>query len=199
MVHKDKVLEIYNSQNEDQVSIRDVEKILSNPSEELKDSFALTHKDYFVMEAIIENDEFELMQRKKADKPYYIPKRDELLKYVDDGYFEKSKQCSDLLAYLKKNFFKAGDEKAEWLAMTSKEMELSNNIRIWENNGHAPHEIFEKFEKPNLRPLPDKLFDFNATNVIDMKTRKKASGHFLPKTSKISAIGTLYVPMETII
>ena len=52
-------------------------------------------------------------------------------------------------------------------------MELSNNIRIWENNGYTPQEIFEKFEKPNLRPLPDKPFDFNATNGIDMKTRKK--------------------------
>ena len=52
-------------------------------------------------------------------------------------------------------------------------MELSNNIRIWENNGYTPQEIFEKFEKPNLRPLPDKPYDFNATNVIDMKTRKK--------------------------
>jgi len=26
-------------------------------------------------------------------------------------------------------------------------MELSNNTRIWENNGHTPQEIFEKFEK----------------------------------------------------
>jgi len=33
-------------------------------------------------------------------------------------------------------------------------MELANNVRLWENNGHTPHEIFEKFEKPNLRPLP---------------------------------------------
>jgi preprotein translocase subunit SecA len=34
-------------------------------------------------------------------------------------------------------------------------------------------EIFEKLEKPNMRPLPKVPFDFNATNVIDMKTRKK--------------------------
>ena len=49
----------------------------------------------------------------------------------------------------------------------------TNNIRIWENNGHTPHEIFEKFEKPNLRPLPDKPFEFGGSNVIDMNTRKK--------------------------
>lgn len=37
-------------------------------------------------------------------------------------------------------------------------MDLSNSIRIWENNGHSPNEIFEKYEKPNLRPLPDQKF-----------------------------------------
>lgn len=41
-------------------------------------------------------------------------------------------------------------------------MELSNNIRLWENSGHKSQEIFEKFEKPNLRPLPDKLFEFGS-------------------------------------
>lgn len=39
-------------------------------------------------------------------------------------------------------------------------MELANNTRIWKNNGHTPDEIFEKYEKPNLRPLPDKPFRF---------------------------------------
>jgi preprotein translocase subunit SecA len=208
MVHKDKVVEIYNSQNEDQVNSNEVEELLVNPSEELEDAFILTHKGYFVMETIIDNNEFDLMLRKKADKPYYVPAKDELLNYVDESYFEKSKQYNNLLSYLQKNFFKPGDEKAEWLAediqgmcqfgvdlqtifdsfnnmkISFKDMnqtnevvqlimELSNNTRIWENNGHTPNEIHEKYEKPNLRPLPDKPFNFNATNVIDMKSRQK--------------------------
>jgi len=113
---------------------------------------------------------------------------------------------NDLLTYLKKNFFKSGDEKADWLAediqgmcqfgvdiqtifdsfnkmkISFKDMnqtnevaqlimELSNNTRIWENNGHTPQEIFEKFEKPNLRPQPDKLFDFGWSNVIEKKEK----------------------------
>lgn len=206
MIHKDTVVEIYNSQNEDKIDLTDVEKILSNHIKELEESFVLTHKDYFVKEAIIKNNEFNLMLRKKVDKPHYVPEKDELLKYVDEGYFEKSKQYNDLLTYLKKNFFKAGDEKAEWLAediqgmcqfgvdiqtifdafnkmkisfkdmnqaneVTQLIMELSNNTRIWENNGHTPQEIFEKFEKPNLRPLPDKPFQFGGSNVIEKKEK----------------------------
>lgn len=208
MVHKDEVAEIYNSQNEDQINCSTVDKILANPPQELEDNFVFTHKDYFVMETIIDNNEFDLMHRKKADKPYYVPAKEELLNYVDESYFEKSKQYNNLLSYLQKNFFKPGDEKAEWLAediqgmcqfgvnmqvifdsfnkmkISFKDMnqtnevmqlimDLSNNIRIWENNGHTPNEIFEKFEKPNLRPLPDKPFDFGGSNVIDMKSRQK--------------------------
>lgn len=116
MVHKSKVVEIYNIQNEDQVSLSDIEEFLNKPTEKLKDTFILTHKDYFVMETIIDNNEFDLMLRKKADKPYYVLARDELFKYVDESYFEKSKHYNDLLSYLQKNFFKPGDEKAEWMA-----------------------------------------------------------------------------------
>ncbi len=36
--------------------------------------------------------------------------------------------------------------------------ELANHTRIWENNGHTPNEIFEKYEKPYLRPLPEAEF-----------------------------------------
>lgn len=208
VVHKNKVVEIYNIQNEDQIHQDNIEAILNNPPEELENAFVLTHKDYFVMGTIIDNNEFDLMLRKKADKPYYVPAKDELLNYVDESYFEKSKQYNNLLSYLRKNFFKPGDEKAEWLAediqgmcqfgvnmqtifdsfnnmkISFKDMnqtnevmqlvmDLSNNIRIWENNGHTPQEIFEKFEKPNLKPLPDKPFEFDGSNVIDMKCRQK--------------------------
>ena len=36
--------------------------------------------------------------------------------------------------------------------------DLSNNSRLWINKGHTPKEIFEKYEKPNLRPLPNEPF-----------------------------------------
>jgi len=52
-------------------------------------------------------------------------------------------------------------------------MELANNTRIWENNGHTPNEIFEKYEKPHLRPLPDKPFEFDGADIFDFKTGKK--------------------------
>jgi len=52
-------------------------------------------------------------------------------------------------------------------------MDLSNNIRIWENNGHTPQEIFEQFEKPKLRPLPEEPFKFDGIDVTDDKSDNK--------------------------
>jgi len=204
-VSVDLVTEIYNSQNEDQLSADDVEVYFD---EDLSKQYVYAYKDHFVHEAIIEHKEFKSMRKKKADKPYYIPDKEELLKYSDMLYYEKPKQYDDLMKYVKKNFFPNDHEKAEMLCenmmwkcrddfrpaeafelfntfeinfkdekqvneIMQLVMDLSNNIRIWENNGHTPNEIFEKFEKPNLRPLPDKPFNLGGSNVIDMKTRQK--------------------------
>lgn len=33
-------------------------------------------------------------------------------------------------------------------------MDVHNNTRMYINNGFTPHELFEKYERPNLKPLP---------------------------------------------
>lgn len=200
-VPSSKVLEIYNGQNEEQISIDDVEVYFD---EDLSKNYVYAYKDHFVHETIIVHKDFKSMLKKKADKPYYVPVKKELLKYVNSIYYEKSKQYWDLHKYVRKNFFAGDDEKAELLCenliweckeglymqqvfdlfntfgMNFKDekqanevlqlvMELSNNIRLWENNGYTPQEIFEEFEKPNLRPLPDKPFKFGGSNVMGKK------------------------------
>lgn len=187
IVPLEKIVEIYNQQNDDQIEIEDVEPYLDK---DLSKSYVYAHDDYFVHETIAAFDEFDLMQAKKGKKPYYVPDKDELLKYADMSYYEKPKQYHDLHKYIKKNFFPNDEEKAVMLCQNIRwacvvdgpniqevfdhfntagvnfkdenhvnevlpmVMELANNVRLWENNGHTPHEIFEKFEKPNLRPLP---------------------------------------------
>lgn len=208
MVPKEKVLEIYNSQNDDPINLDDVEDMYNNCAQELEDHFIEVYRDYFVHEAVLEFDEFEELLRKKADKPYYIPRKNQLLKYFDETYFEKTEQYKALLRYVKRHFFKGEEEYAEWLCediegnchagadiqqlfpeftkrgihfedmeqlneVSQLIMDLSNNVRIWENNGHTPREIFEKFEKPNLMPLSDHSFDYEPSNVISMKSRQK--------------------------
>jgi len=201
------LIEIFNSQNADKISIEEVNNILNNFPEELTKAYVYSYQGYFVHEAVVEFDEFYSLMSEKAGKPYYIPNKEELLRYTDDFYYEVTEEFDDLLDYVSKNLIKDEDKAQELVEeiqgscqigsdinfvinhfnhfnvnfksieqlneVMKLVMELSNNTRIWENNGHTPMEIFEKLEKPNMRPLPKVPFDFNATNVIDMKTRKK--------------------------
>ena len=206
-VPADVVVDIYNEQNEDQLSIADVEVYFY---EDLSRQHVYAYKEHFVHETIMEFDEFHSMRKKKADKPYYVPDKEELLKYLDTAFYETPKQYVVLEQYIKKEFFSKEPELAEmlcqnirWECVEGSEihlifdlfnlfevnfkdekqvnevlglvMELSNNVRLWENNGHTPHEIFEKFEKPNLRQLPAKPFEFGAAPIKKEKIGRNDS------------------------
>lgn len=193
MVQKELVVEIYNSQNDKKISKSDVELAINNSIKELEDEFVYIHEDYFVQEAIMEFNEFEIMISKKGNKPHYVPNKNELLKYVDEMYIEKNKEYEALINYVNENFFDGDIEEAtefcedicmicqfhfevqevynifNYRRISFKDIDqanevlelvinLSNNIRIWENNGFTPQEIFDEFERPNLIPLPDKPF-----------------------------------------
>jgi preprotein translocase subunit SecA len=197
LVHKDKVVEIYNMQNEDKIEKIDTVRLkadnISIDSAELDNNFVEVFNDYFVHEAIMEFNDFNEQLEKRAGKPFYIPEQEELLKYKDNNYFEINKEYKDLLEYATKRLFDGDEWQAEMLVediqvycqqnfspeaiidlfnqrcvsfegikqvneVLKLVMNLANNTRIWENNGHTPNEIFEKFEKPKLKPLPAERF-----------------------------------------
>ena len=116
LVNKDLVLEIYNTQNDEKISILDIEKQLEDPPEELEDSFIYPYKNYFVHEVILEFHEFDLMISKKTNKPHYIPNRKELINYVDEEYFEKNIQYKRLLNYMRKSFSNIPKDEIEEMA-----------------------------------------------------------------------------------
>ena len=211
IVHKEKVLEIYNSQNDDKIDGQAISNVMKEAPRELKDNFVEIHKDYFVAESILEFRDFDEQLKQSKGKPYYIPEKEELLKYKDELYFEANKQYIALKDYIAENLLDGDDYKAQGICsdiqgicqfgfqinkvfdifnnrnvnFKSEEqvnevmqlvMDLANNTRIWENNGHTPQEIFEKYEKPHLRPLPKEPFDLKGSEeskVISFKTKKK--------------------------
>lgn len=197
LVHKDKVVEIYNIQNEQKTDEELITTVSKEKQEELYDNFVHVHGDYFVAEAIMEFDEFDEQLMHRKGKPFYIPDKEELLKYRDEMYFEVTKEYRALLAYVTKNLLDGDEAKAEEICediqgscqfgvsmqgvfdefnrrkinfksdkqvseLMQLVMELANNTRIWENNGHTPNEIFELMEKPHLRPLPKEPFKIKA-------------------------------------
>lgn len=111
LVHKDKAAEIFNLQNEEKIDITVLNDIMNDPPEDLDKNFVEINGDYFVHEAIMEFDEFNEQLEHRKGKPFYIPARDELLKYKEDSYFEVTKQYRALLSYVTRHFFD-GDELA---------------------------------------------------------------------------------------
>lgn len=115
MVHKKKVMDIYNMQNTEKITLKDVENLQENLPKEVDEAWIDVHQGYFVSSSILEHREFLYYIREKGSKPYYIPEKEELLKYVDGFYFEKTKEYHQLVQGLKK-CFGIDQEKAEDVA-----------------------------------------------------------------------------------
>jgi preprotein translocase subunit SecA len=102
VIDVEKVVEIYNSQNEPHIEIKDVELLIDEHEEELKRHFVLVEEGLFVHDSFLDfNEVLELMAR-KMNKPYYIPNKKELLRYTDDEYYEETIYTKRLYRFLKK-------------------------------------------------------------------------------------------------
>jgi hypothetical protein len=109
LVHKDKVVEIYNLHNKEKIDIEAIKDIINNPPEDLVKNFVEIHGDYFVHETIMEFDQFNEQLKQRQGKPLYIPAPEELFKYKDEDYFEVTKQYQALLSYVTRNIFDGGE------------------------------------------------------------------------------------------
>ena len=107
LVHKNKVIEIYNQQNKEKVELDCIEAIIKEKRQYLLSNEYITiHNNYFVYISIMVSDNFLKELELRKDKPYYTPNKDELLKYIDTNYFEVNKEYEELLGFLKKIYWR---------------------------------------------------------------------------------------------
>src|SRR5690625_1241782 len=78
LVHQEKVVEIYNLQNEEKIDKESINRIITQ-SNELSNNFVYVHGDYFVVESILQYQDFETELKKRLRIPFYIPEQAELL------------------------------------------------------------------------------------------------------------------------
>jgi preprotein translocase subunit SecA len=203
---EEELVKIFSAQNEDQISLEELESWADNHSEELYGTPVSSAPGLFIHEDLMDVDVFKDLMMKKANKPYYVPEKEELLKYVNPHYPESTKELDALLDYIKKHlisneedaldivedihdYCKSGvdmrsvmdlfndyEVSFDSMEQVNEVLQLvtsvANNIRIWENNGYTPHEIFEKYEKPNMKPLPDKPFVYKGGEQTVVKGEK---------------------------
>ena len=113
MVGKSKVMKIYNEQNRKQLGISDIEDFCEANEAVLIEHFVYPTAGFFVHQAIMFTDSMDEMIEEQLGKPYYIPEKEELLKYVDSNYFEKTKEYKDLLKYIETHFIEDPEEAKE--------------------------------------------------------------------------------------
>ena len=141
LVHKEKVVEIFNMQNWRKIDVKYMDKILEN--ENAKIYFQTIevdfYGDYFVSSPILFAESFEEALEVRRDKPFYIPEKKELLKYEDEDYFEVTKEYEELLSFLKE---KLGDkDKAEYWAF-----QIQNSCKSLRMLYNMPVTIFQELE-----------------------------------------------------
>lgn len=105
-VTKEKVVEIYNSQNDDQITLSEVESYLLKDFDYFADYLVLIAYGEFVAEdLVIFEEEYEVLVNEQSGKPFYVPEQEELFNYLDANFLVPSKEYGDLLAYLTNDIY----------------------------------------------------------------------------------------------
>ncbi|SFC44066.1 SEC-C motif-containing protein [Alkalibacterium subtropicum] len=111
-VPKAVVADIYNDQNEEQVMTEDVEKCYLENRQAIEKTFVYLEDEHFAHETVLTFDGLDAMLQQQAGKPRYIPEKEELLKYVDDFYFEQNSAYTTIYHYVLENLLDGDDDRA---------------------------------------------------------------------------------------
>lgn len=110
-----KLVEIYNSQNEQEIQLRDLLVYVDayEVKDELEKRFTYVHEDAFVADALIEDDKKAQLEKETAGKPFYVPEKEELLRFADQFYFQRTAAHERLRGLLVEDFGDSMDTEAE--------------------------------------------------------------------------------------
>ena len=97
-VPMEKVVEIYNQQNEDAITLNDLKGYSDRA---LKKEHVYAEGDYFAHQVI---DDIPTLLVVQGSTPFYVPDKAELLRYVHRPPYEELQQYQALFGYVKKHF-----------------------------------------------------------------------------------------------
>lgn len=95
IVSPQRIVKIYNEQNEDNIDPEDLVQFTDMTGE-----FFEYFEGSFVHEAVFLGDGFFQLKADQAGKPYYVPPKEELLRYADGSYMEKPEEYQQLYEYI---------------------------------------------------------------------------------------------------
>lgn len=95
-----------------------------------------------VHESLLDFDIYYEMANAKCDKPYYVPEKDDLLKYEDDFYEEKTPQYNAMANFVNKNI----EHRSEYV-----DDAMSEILFIVKSEDSSPEEALVFLKKCNMR------------------------------------------------
>lgn len=157
IVLKEKVVEIYNMQNDDRITMEVLDDLITGNT--LETSYIEELNNAYMKEYLNQDDSSLItLVELQEDKPFYIPDKDELLKYKDEFYFEKSKEYRDLENYIKSNI-ESDEDTLE---------EICEDIHIWcEDDIALLEDVLYAFERRGIVFKDDKQI----TGLISLVTQ----------------------------
>jgi hypothetical protein len=172
IIHREKVIEIINMQNDYQIGLDDLKMIEEDENIRSIETYIGIKCKYFVSATIMVLEKFDdVMDHKKA-KPYYIPEKEELLKYADLAYFEENEQFEAVRRFFRKRLWRK-----------SKADELAREIKLYCKSADSLENIGYLFENRDLKIKNEK--DVNELMGLIMElannTRVPENNGFTPK------------------
>lgn len=106
IVPKHIVIDIYNSRNRSKISNKELQAIITEPNYKkiLEKFHIIVVRDRFVHEILDRVKLIEPLEQATIGKPYYIPDREELLRYKDELYYEKTRHHRHLANMMERDF-----------------------------------------------------------------------------------------------
>lgn len=106
VVTHNKVVEIYNGHHAEKVTLKTLKTLIASKEvkAELYKAFVDVQRNDFVHESVELFEEKKMLLEEATGKPYYVPAKEELLRYMDDEYIESTPAQVQLSKMLKRDF-----------------------------------------------------------------------------------------------
>lgn len=99
-----KVIHIYNLQNKPKITSKELQAITTDSKYKklLEEANVVVKLDRFIHKTLEENNITEKLEQLVVGKPFYIPEKEELLRYKDEFYYEETKYHRELIKILER-------------------------------------------------------------------------------------------------
>ena len=194
----EQVAKVISSQHEESITEEEIRKWIQDPfaggvaKAALQKRFVYEYgESFFVGEWIMEFEAFDEHWLAQQGKPYYVPEREELLKWSDPAYFEKPKEFFFLKQYIETIFPGVSSEQVEGIAedlqmMAEDPFSLERIIGEFERMG------LELTESGQLKKLAELVMDLHNHTRLQINRGytphelfQEEKGSLLPLTGKI--------------